>query len=268
MRIALVQPKIFEDISFNLDHALEAMEDAAQSGASLICFPELQFSPFFPQYSQSQAEPYLFPIDHKFIQRLRKKCHQPKLIAVPNFYLLENNRHYDASPVIDTDGTISGISKMVHVVQAACFYEQDYYDPAEDGFHVYKTSVGSIGVVICFDRHFPESIRTCTLKGAQLILIPAANTRSEPMQAFEWEVRVAAMQNGVFIAMCNRVGVEGEMDFAGESLVAGPDGELVAKAGDTEQILLADIDLAKIEIARRQRPYLDLRRPDQYELMA
>lgn len=266
MRIALVQPVISEDVSTNLQNTLEAMRRAARAGASLVCFPELQFSPFFPQYPRKQVDSYLFHIDHQAIQVLRDKCRQLQMVAVPNFYLLENDRRYDASPVIDADGAILGISKMVHIVQADCFYEQDYYTPSPDGFKVYNTSAGSIGVVICFDRHFPESIRTCTLMGAQLIVIPAANTRDEPMTAFEWEVRISAMQNGVFIAMCNRVGVEGEVDFAGESLVAGPGGDLVAKAGDAEQVLFADIDLENIAIARQQRPYLDLRRPDQYEL--
>lgn len=266
MRIALIQSRISEDVFVNLQHTLHAMQRAAQDGASLVCFPELQFSPFFPQYPRKPADPYLFSINHEAVRSLCEKCRQLKLVAVPNFYLLENDSRYDASPVIDADGAILGISKMVHIVQAACFFEQDYYEPAVDGFQVYETSIGRIGVVICFDRHFPESIRTCVLKGAQLIVIPTANTKIEPMKAFEWEVRIAAMQNGVFIAMCNRVGVEGDMDFAGESLVAGPGGELIVKAGDADQILYADIDLGQIDTARQQRPYLDLRRPDQYEL--
>jgi N-carbamoylputrescine amidase len=117
-------------------------------------------------------------------------------------------------------------------------------------------------VVICFDRHYPESLRACALQGAQLVVIPTANVKAEPLELFEWELRVPAMQNSLFIAMCNRVGVEGEMDFAGESLVADPDGGLVAKADDREQILLAEIDLARQQHAAAARPYLALRRPD------
>ena len=89
-----------------------------------------------------------------------------------------------------------------------------------------------VGVVICFDRHFPESIRTCAMKGAELIIIPTANTKNEPTQLFEWEVRVAAMQNGAFIAMCNRVEQEGNMDFCGKFIVVDPNGDVIIKAND------------------------------------
>ena len=153
---------------------------------------------------------------------------------------------------------------MVHIVQAPCFYEQDYYTPSDTGFLVHETAAGRIGVVVCFDRHIPESIRTCVLRGAQLIIIPTANTRDEPLEMFEWELRVPAMQNGVFIAMCNRVGIEEQMDFCGESIVVGPDGDVIAKAGNGEMILYADLDLDRVEESRRARPYLALRRPEHY----
>ena len=95
---------------------------------------------------------------------------------------------------------------------------------------------GLIGIVVCFDRHYPESIRTEALRGAELIIIPAANTKAEPSELFQWEVKVQAFQNSVNIAMCNRVGVEGNMAFSGESLVAGFDGETIALAGDQEDL--------------------------------
>ena len=155
---------------------------------------------------------------------------------------------------------------MVHIVQASCFFEQDYYTPSDSGFQVFDTAIGKVGVVICFDRHFPESIRSCALKGAQLIVIPTANTRDEPLAMFEWELRVAAMQNGLYMAMCNRVGIEGEMDFCGESIVVDPNGDVLAKADDREQILYAELDFAKVIQAQKKRPYLTLRRPDVYDL--
>ena len=87
------------------------------------------------------------------------------------------------------------------------------------GFKVFETEFGKLGIVVCFDRHYPESIRTEALKGADLILIPTVNTKAEPSEMFEWEVRVQAFQNSTIIAMCNRVGAEGDMDFSGESIV-------------------------------------------------
>lgn len=265
MKIALVQPVLSEDMENNLKKALDSMEKAASQGAQLACFPEIQLSPFFPQYPGLDMSRYAVTIDHEFVTRFREKCHALDLVGFPNIYLQERGKRYDASPVIDSDGSLLGISKMVHIVQAPCFFEQDYYSPSQDGFKVYDTAVGKIGVVICFDRHYPESIRSCRLKGAQLIVIPTANTIGEPLEMFEWELRVPAMQNGVFIAMCNRVGVEGAMEFCGGSIVVDPNGEVVAKAGDREQILYADIDFAMVDQAQKERPYLALRRPEAYE---
>ena len=102
---------------------------------------------------------------------------------------------------------------------------------------------GCVGIVICFDRHLPESIRTCALKGADLVIIPTANTKAEPMELFEWEIRVQAMQNQIFVAMCNRVGKEGDMDFAGQSLIIDPWGNLLAKGDDQERLIACDLDL-------------------------
>jgi predicted amidohydrolase len=262
MRIALVQMSMGESVAANVEKATGAMADAARSGAKLVCFPEIQFSPFFPQSPGGDASRYAMGIDHPAVEALRQACREFDLVAVPNLYLEEGGKTYDASPVFDVDGGLVGISKMVHVVQAPLFYEQDYYTPSDTGFQVHDTSVGRIGVVICFDRHYPESVRTCALRGAQLIVVPTANTRQEPLEMFGWELRVAAMQNGVFVAMCNRVGVEHEMDFCGESMVVDPNGDVVAKADDAEQILYAEIDIGLVEKSRKARPYLSLRRSE------
>lgn len=154
---------------------------------------------------------------------------------------------------------------MVHIAQNKNFYEQDYYTPSDDGFKVFHTPFGNVGIVICFDRHIPESIRSCALKGADLIIVPTANTKAEPMEMFEWEMRVQAMQNQVFIAMCNRVGTEDKMQFAGESIVIHPGREVIAKANDQEQLLTCDIDLNEVKKVRNNINYLSLRRPEQYE---
>lgn len=160
-------------------------------------------------------------------------------MAVPNIYLSEDGRNYDASILIDTDGTVIGIQKMVHVAQAKQFYEQDYYTPSNDGFKVFETKYGKIGIVVCFDRHYPESIRTELMEGAELILIPTVNTKSELSEMFEWELRVQAFQNSAIIAMCNRVGQEGSMVFSGESVVIDANGDVLSKADDKERIMIA-----------------------------
>ncbi len=265
MKIALVQSRMGHDMADNLQKTISAMENAAEASSNVICFPEIQFSPFSPQFPKRDVSMYAIDINHKIVDRLRVTCAKTKLIAIPNFYLEENGNRYDASPVINLDGELLGISKMVHVAQAPYFYEQDYYTPSNSGFHVYDTPAGKIGIVICFDRHFPESVRTCALRGAEIIIVPTANTRVEPMEMFEWEMRISAMQNGGFIAMCNRVGIEDNMDFCGESIVINPNGDIVAKANDQEQILYAEIGIETIEKIRNERPYMRLRRADMYE---
>ena len=262
MRIALVQMSMEESLEANLDKSLARMREAASNGAQLVCFPEIQFSPFFPQFPGGDASRYAVGIDHPAMRAMQQACRELGLIAIPNLYLEEGGKRWDASPVVENDGTILGLSKMVHIVQMPFFFEQDYYAPSDSGFQVYQTARGRVGVVICLDRHYPESIRSCALKGAQLIVIPTANVKGEPLEFFEWELRVAAVQSGVFIALCNRVGLERDMDFCGQSLVVDPNGELVAKADESEQVLYAEVDLDLIAESREARPYLKLRRSE------
>lgn len=261
IRIALVQMSAESDFAANLEKSLAAIDEAADAGANLVCFPEIHLSPFFPQYRDSDASQYLVSIEDEAVRLFREKGRERGVVVVPNFYLKEGGNRFDASPIIDTDGSIVGISKMVHVVQAPLYFEQAYYTPSDVGFRTFDTSVASVGVAICFDRHFPESFRLLKLRGAQIVLIPTANHAAEALEKFEWEVRVAAMQNRLFVAMCNRVGKEGEMSFCGESIVADPNGDVVVKADASEQLVLADLDLSLLDGLADERDYLELRNP-------
>lgn len=258
-RIALAQIRVKPDLVANLQRSLAAIDEAADAGAHLVSFPEIHLSPFFPQYRDVDASPFLISIEDDAVLRLRERARARGLVVVPNLYLREGGNRFDASPVIDTDGSIVGISKMVHVTQAPLFYEQDYYTPSDIGFRSFETSIASVGVVVCFDRHFPESFRALKLQGADLVLIPTANHALEPLEKFEWEVRVAAMQNHMWVAMCNRVGREGEMDFCGESIIVDPHGDVVVKADASAQIVYADVDLSLAASLPAERSYLKLR---------
>jgi predicted amidohydrolase len=265
MRLALAQYALGSDMRANLEKCVALMELASRRGAHLIIFPELCLSPFFPQYSGQDASRYALKIDDEHIGQFRAACQRLNLAASPNVYLQEGLKRFDASLLIDSDGVVRGVSKMVHIAQVPAFYEQDYYTPSDTGFRVYDTPLGKIGIVVCFDRHYPESIRTCVLRGAQLIVIPTANMIEEPRDLFECELRAAALQNGVYISMCNRVGREQDAVFCGESIVVDPEGGVVVKAAGGEDIVFADINFQRIELARRKRPYLSLRRPETYE---
>lgn len=264
MKIAMAQMKMDKDPNVNLKKSLDMIEEASKSGADIICFPEIQMGPFFPQYPNLDVSNRTLKLDSDPIKKMRDKCKEHGIMAVPNVYLSENGKCYDASILIDQDGRILGTSKMVHVMQCPLFYEQDYYEPSDTGFKVFKTPIGKIGIIVCFDRHLPESFRACALQGAELIIIPTANTKDEPMEMFEWELKVSAMQNNFFVSMCNRVGLEGEMDFSGESVVINPNGDRIVKAADQEKIVYADIDIDEVKKARDVRPFLSLRRPNVY----
>jgi predicted amidohydrolase len=265
MRLALAQYALCSDMELNLARAMEFMADAGQQRAHLLLFPELCLSPFFPRRAGQDASQYAISLNSRCVQEFQATCQRLALIASPNIYLREDQRLFDASLMIGSDGNLHGISKMVHIAQLPGFYEQDYYTPSDTGFRVYDTPFGKVGIVVCFDRHFPESVRTCAVDGASLILIPTANTMDEPRDLFECELRAAAVQNGVYIAMCNRVGIEGGTLFCGESIVVGPDGNVVAKAAHDETLTVVDIELDQAAAARRARPYLSLRRPDLYK---
>ncbi len=264
MKIAMFQMKMRPNPSENLRNCLSALQDAAKSGADLILYPELTLLPFFPQYENLDVSGKSVTISAAEIQAFRKACRENRIYAVPNFYYEENKTRYDASLLITPDGNIQGIQKMVHIAQAKQFYEQSYYTPSDDGFLVFPTPLGNLGIVVCFDRHYPESIRTEKLKGADLILIPTANTKAEPLDMFEWEIRVQSFQNCIPIVMCNRTGTEDEMEFAGESLAVDSDGEVITKADDSEQIVYVEIDTENDRIKGDSRPYVSLRRPELY----
>lgn len=166
----------------------------------MILFPEVQLTEFFPQYQGKDVSSYGVSLDCDIVKEFCRICRTYHIMAVPNIYLLENGKYFDASILIDQSGKILGVQKMVHVAQAEKFYEQDYYTPSDTGFQVFDTCLGKIGIVICFDRHYPESIRTETLMDADIILIPTVNTKQEPMKMFEMEICVQAFQNSVFIA--------------------------------------------------------------------
>ena len=264
MRLAMYQMENEESIQKNLTKSLAAINTAAEHGADLILFPEVQLTEFFPQYQGRDVSSYGMSLKSDVIKEFCSACRNHHIMAVPNIYLWENGKLYDASILIDQSGEIIGVQKMVHIAQAEKFYEQDYYTPSDTGFQVFDTSMGKIGIVVCFDRHYPESIRTETLMDADIILIPTVNTIQEPMKMFEMELCVQAFQNSVPIAMCNRVGRENEMDFAGESIVVSVNGETMIKADDTEQIIYAEIDLKEVKNIRKSKPYTSLRRTEWY----
>jgi len=267
MKIALIQQSCTIDKQYNLNRGLKAAEEAAKAGAKVICFAELAFEPFYPQYKDPSepavnAEPIPGPITKAFSSLAKTYG----VVIILNLYEKDGDDLFDSSPVIDTDGRILGTTRMIHITDYACFYEKDYYTPGNNGAPVYETEFGNIGVAICYDRHYPEYMRALGVAGADVVFIPQAGSIGEwPEGLYEAEVRTAAFQNGYFTALCNRVGEEPNLTFAGESFVCDPDGKVVARADQgTDEILYCDIDLAQIEKSHARRLFYRDRRPELY----
>jgi N-carbamoylputrescine amidase len=267
MKIALVQQIATGDRQDNVDRGLVALREVAAAGAELVCFAELAFEPFYPQKPavgkpSALAEPVPGPITEAF----QAAAAEHGVVVVLNLYERDGERTFDCSPVIDADGTLLGRTRMVHITDYACFHEKGYYVPGDTGAPVYDTRVGRIGVAICYDRHYPEYMRALAIRGAQLVVVPQAGAVGEwPEGLYEAEMRVAAFQNGYFTALCNRVGEEECLTFAGESFVCDPAGRVVARAAELEEaILYADLDLAAVERSHARELFLKDRRPELY----
>ena len=267
MRIALIQQHATKDKAANLARGLAALDEAARRGASVAGFAELAFEWFHPQHpARGDVRELAEPIDGPLVTAVRDKARALGLVVVMNFFERDGDRTYDSSPVIDADGTLLGVTRMIHITEYACFHEQGYYTPGDKGAPVFKTKAGTIGVSICYDRHYPEYMRALAVAGADLVIVPQAGAVDEwPEGLYEAEMRVAAFQNGYFTALCNRVGEEECLNFAGESFVCGPDGEVIARGPKSrDEIVFAEIDYAKLVECSARRLFLKHRRPELY----
>ena len=267
MKIALIQQAATQNREVNIQKGLEAVNEAAGNGAKIICFSELAFDPFYPQVPATQkelemAEPVPGPTT-KLFSRLAKELN---VVIILNLFEREGNHTYDTSPVLDVDGILLGITRMIHITEYPCFHERGYYHPGDQGVPVYDTKYGKIGVAICYDRHYPEYMRALGLKGAEIVFIPQAGAVDEwPEGLYEAELQIPAFQNGYFTALCNRVGQESILTFSGESFVCNPAGKVIARAAKLiEEILYVDIDLEQCRTSHAKRLFYRDRRPDLY----
>jgi beta-ureidopropionase len=268
MRIALAQLASSPDREANLARALETMTAARAAGADLIAFPEVILDRFFPQYpGDEKALALAEPIPGPTTERIAARARELGLVTVFNLYELdERGRRFDSSPVFDADGSLLGVTRMIHITDYEGFHEQDYYHPGDKGVPVYQTRVGKIGIAICYDRHYPEVMRALGVAGAELVVIPQAGTVGEwPEGLYEAEVRTAAFQNGYFTALANRVGVEGKLHFAGESFAVDPEGRVIARGKSLqEDLVVTDVDLSLCAASTARRLFWRDRRPELY----
>lgn len=267
MRIALVQQHATSNPSKNIERGLAALEAAAAAGAQLCCYPELAFEPFYPQQMvdappKQKANSVPGPITDMFCEKARELG----VVVVLNLFEKDGELTYDCSPVINSDGVLLGKTRMIHITDYHGFHEKCYYSPGNTGVPVYETEFGRIGVAICYDRHYPEYMRALMLGGAEVVVVPQAGAVGEwPEGLYEAEMRVAAFQNGYFVALCNRVGKEEVLTFMGGSFVCAPDGSILARAPEgKDHILYTDIDLKTVMSSHARRLFARDRRPELY----
>ena len=265
-KVALVQMACGPESAENVRRAVGYIEEAADRGAEIICLQEMFAHQFFPQYFDKKHFALAEPIDGPTVERMRRVARTVGRILVVPFYEQEApGVYYNTAVVIDERGEVIGKYRKSHIPFGDLYWEKYYFKPGNLGYPVFRTRHGTIGIYICYDRHFPEGARLLGLPGAQPVLIPIATSRKAAREVFEIELRAMAIANQYFVGGVNRVGVEGANAFFGNSLFCSPTGEVIARAGtEKDEVLVADLDFAKVTEARNNWLFYRDRRPETY----
>jgi len=283
MRVGLVQHANSDNYRDNLNASLRGIEQAAHQGAQLVLLQELQTSLYFCKTEDPAhfelAESIPGPTTNELAEIARKLG---VVIVGSVFERRAPGLYHNTAVVLDTDGCLAGIYRKMHIPDDPGYYEKFYFTPGDLGFKPIETSLGKLGVLVCWDQWFPEAARLMALSDAQLLLYPTAigwdpqDTREEQACQFDaWRIiqRAHAIANGLPVLCCNRVGLERDpsdagrdAQFWGGSFVCGAQGEILAAAPTNEEsILVTDIDLARTARVRTIWPYFRDRRIDAYE---
>lgn len=279
--VALVQHANRGDVDANLTLIERQLASAAAQGAQLVLLQELHNGAYFCQVEDPGNFDLAEPIPGPSSERLSQQAKRHGLVVVASlFERRAAGLHHNTAVVIDRDGRIAGRYRKMHIPDDPAYYEKFYFAPGDLGFTPIDTSLGRLGVLICWDQWFPESARLMALAGAELLLYPTAigwDSRDDAVEqarqrdAWMTVQRAHAVVNGIPLLTCNRVGLEASptagdpgIAFWGASFACGPQGEILAQADEREQTLLVDIDLARGEDIRRIWPFLRDRRIDAY----
>lgn len=270
--VALVQMACGGSRASVRDRAEAHVRAAAADGAKVVCLQELFDATYFPQEVDvaryALAEPLPSPTSKRFGELAAELG---VVLITPVFEEAQPGVYFNSVVVFDADGADLGKYRKTHIPDGPQYLEKFYFTPGDLGYKTFDTRYGKIGVAICWDEWFPEVARIMALQGAQVLFYPSA-IGSEPdrpgyssAEAWRTVIRSHGIANGVFVAAVNRVGVEDAMTFYGESFVSDPLGEVLAQAGDSEQVLLADLRLDRVREARELLHFLRDRRIDTYE---
>ena len=244
--------------------------EAASAGAQVMCFQELFYGPYFCQVQDTEFYSYAEAIpDGPTTKRFQELAAKHEMVLVlPMYEHAKAGFLYNTAAVIDADGSYLGKYRKTHIPQVKGFWEKFYFRPGNLGYPVFETAVGTVGVYICYDRHFPEGWRALGLAGAEIVFNPSATSRGLSAYLWQLEQTSAAVANMYFVGAINRVGIEplGDNDFYGTSYFANPRGQFVdgTASDQTEELVVRDLDLDQIEEVRSQWAFYRDRRPDLY----
>ena len=278
--VALIQESNHGDAEANLTVIESRVAEAAKQGAKLVLLQELHNGAYFCQHESVDEFDLAGPIPGPSTERLGKLAKQHGVVLVSSlFEKRATGLYHNTAVVFDADGSTAGKYRKMHIPDDPGFYEKFYFTPGDIGFEPIDTSVGRLGVLVCWDQWYPEGARLMALAGAELLLYPTAigwdpddDQAEKKRQRDAWILshRGHAVANGLPVLSCNRVGHEPSplgasgIDFWGNSHVLGPQGEFIAEAGSEPSILMAEVDMARSEHVRRIWPFLRDRRIDAY----
>lgn len=282
LNVALVQHSNTGDVQHNLNKTIQGIKEAASEGAKLIVLQELHCSLYFCQTEDTDCFDLAESIPGPSTNTFGELAKELKVVIVLS--LFEKRAvgiYHNTAVVMDSDGSIAGKYRKMHIPDDPGFYEKFYFTPGDIGFEPIQTSVGKLGVLVCWDQWFPEAARLMAMAGADMLIYPTAigwdkrdDADEQKRQLDAWVIsqRAHAVANGLPVISCNRVGLESDpsgqsegISFWGNSFIAGPQGEILAHAGDSDdQILTANVSLSRSESVRRIWPFMRDRRIDHY----
>jgi N-carbamoylputrescine amidase len=280
-KVGLVQMAMSPDPARNVDHALGRVKEAAAAGADVVCLPELFRTPYFCQSEDARRFDLAEPVPGPTTRTLGAVAKQAGVVVVaPVFERRAPGLYHNSAAIIDATGEVVGLYRKMHIPDDPAYYEKFYFTPGDLGFRAFDTRAGRLGTLICWDQWYPEGARLTALQGAVVLFFPTAiGWHPDEKEAFggaqrdAWRTiqRSHAIANGVYVAAVNRVGhekpVEGGpgLEFWGSSFLCDPFGVVVAEASsDREEIVVGEVDLARLEDVRRNWPFLRDRRTDAY----
>lgn len=275
IKIGLIQSKVTDNLKSNLEKTLKMVEELAKKGAEIICLQELYKTPYFPNKKGVKIENYLETIPGESTEAFKKISKKYGCsIILPIYERAKNGKLYNTVVVLNERGEIQPSYRKIHIPHDPSFYEKDYFTEGDNGYRLYKHKNTSYAVLICFDQWFPEAARSIKLSGAEIVFYPTAIGNiigNKPIDgdwhdAWETIMRGHAIANSMPVVAVNRTGIEGNLDFWGQSFVTDAFGKVIKRASHKkEEIIITTLDLAMNDYISEDWGFMRNRRPDTYK---